>query len=365
MSSEGNARLDSGDDAASGVAGSHEIGSGHADGDVANRGSPRVGPAGDASSAPARWWVVALSEELNDSAPVAICCDGIEYVLFRNITGEARALRDQCAHRRAPLSLGRITADGYVECPYHGWRYDGGTGQCIAIPNLSAAEKVPRAYKTQSYKLIEQYGFIHLFTGAPELAESLQLPVRTTLVGSHEWQGSRLMAFPHESVADLLIDAPGAVLESPGLEVINDHRYGDPQLVDECVVATYAVDRTASVRGRKKAVGDYPLALEVSVATDGRMAEAQLRTDAGQVSATVVIGMYPDKPPLTSMRWRGAAQAATGVRGPGAGTPLGVRAQVDARLFKSTRAFASLLRRGAAHERAREPGNRQQVQRGP
>jgi nitrite reductase/ring-hydroxylating ferredoxin subunit len=311
------------------------------------------------------WWTVALSEDLNEGAPLAICCDGIEYVLFRDSKGEARALRDQCAHRRAPLSLGRITTDGYVECPYHGWRYDGGTGQCVAIPNLSATEKVPRTYKTQSYKIVEQNGFIHLYSGALELAESLQLPIGNRLAGPHAWWGRRLIAFPHESATDLLIDAPGLVLETPGLEVINDHRYGDPEIVDGCVVVTYAADRAASVRGRKKVVGDYPLSLSVSVAMDGRMAEAQLRTDTGQVLATVVIGMYPDKPPLTSMLWRGAAQVTSDARGRGTETPLGVRAYLDAGLVKSTRAFASQLRHGAASEGAREASGLRHIRREP
>src|SRR3546814_9963973 len=78
------------------------------------------------------WVIVALSSAVMDQ-PKPVRCDGADYVLFRNEAGDIRALVDQCAHRRAPLSLGRVVAGGLIECPYHGWRYDG-SGACVAIP---------------------------------------------------------------------------------------------------------------------------------------------------------------------------------------------------------------------------------------
>jgi phenylpropionate dioxygenase-like ring-hydroxylating dioxygenase large terminal subunit len=51
------------------------------------------------------------------------------------------ALHDACPHRGMPLSHGRF--DGQqVECSYHGWRFDGHTGQCQLIPSLTADQKL-------------------------------------------------------------------------------------------------------------------------------------------------------------------------------------------------------------------------------
>src|SRR3546814_16350735 len=97
-----------------------------------------------------KWQVIGLSESLPVDRPVGVHCEGVEYVLFRNADGAAQALEDSCAHSRAPLSLGCVTSTGLMECPYHGWRYDG-TGACRAIPNLSAEEKVPRTYRVDAY----------------------------------------------------------------------------------------------------------------------------------------------------------------------------------------------------------------------
>ena len=41
------------------------------------------------------------------------------WVLFRDAQGAAACVRDECAHRACPLSLGRVV-DGQIECPYHG-----------------------------------------------------------------------------------------------------------------------------------------------------------------------------------------------------------------------------------------------------
>ena len=44
------------------------------------------------------------------------------------------AMKDQCPHRLAALSEGRLTASGDLQCAYHGWAFDGATGECTSIP---------------------------------------------------------------------------------------------------------------------------------------------------------------------------------------------------------------------------------------
>jgi phenylpropionate dioxygenase-like ring-hydroxylating dioxygenase large terminal subunit len=58
-------------------------------------------------------------------------------VVFRGAGGAPSVLLDRCAHRNYPLSLGRVTGDGGLECGYHGWTYDRG-GQCVRVPGLPA-----------------------------------------------------------------------------------------------------------------------------------------------------------------------------------------------------------------------------------
>ena len=90
--------------------------------------------------------------------PLAIGRDG---------QGRAFALHDACPHRGMPLSHGHF--DGQqVECSYHGWRFDGHSGQCKLIPSLTADQKlkIDRIY-AGSYPCEEHDDFIWVFIPQP------------------------------------------------------------------------------------------------------------------------------------------------------------------------------------------------------
>ncbi len=77
------------------------------------------------------WQAVGLSRNLRKK-PLPVLVDGRPVVLFRDEAGNARALHDRCPHRHAPLSGGKVVA-GEIECPYHGWRFQG-SGALSALP---------------------------------------------------------------------------------------------------------------------------------------------------------------------------------------------------------------------------------------
>jgi len=85
----------------------------------------------------------------------------------RDSQGGPFALHDACPHRGMPLSYGHF--DGQqVECSYHGWRFDGRTGQCQLIPSLTSDQKlkIDRIY-AGSYACQEHDGFIWVFIPEP------------------------------------------------------------------------------------------------------------------------------------------------------------------------------------------------------
>jgi nitrite reductase/ring-hydroxylating ferredoxin subunit len=106
------------------------------------------------ASLPAAWWPIAFSDQIRQH-PNAFRLGSQDFAVYRDLGGVVRAVDDACPHRRLPLSMGRITEDGYLQCAYHGWCYDGATGQCTAIPNLSHAEKVPRGVKVTVFATVE------------------------------------------------------------------------------------------------------------------------------------------------------------------------------------------------------------------
>ncbi|MEJ7616135.1 MAG: Rieske 2Fe-2S domain-containing protein [Pyrinomonadaceae bacterium] len=55
--------------------------------------------------------------------------DGTELALY-NVGGAFYAIENFCPHRGAPLAHGRLCGQ-FVECDWHGWRFDLRTGACL------------------------------------------------------------------------------------------------------------------------------------------------------------------------------------------------------------------------------------------
>ena len=108
------------------------------------------------------WYCAALSEAVTDS-PLRVPMLGQDFVLFRDSAGAVNCLNDVCAHRGASLSHGMLKGD-LIQCPYHGWRYDG-SGACQHIPTLPEPSRIPARARVDSYPTIEQHGLIFAFLG--------------------------------------------------------------------------------------------------------------------------------------------------------------------------------------------------------
>jgi phenylpropionate dioxygenase-like ring-hydroxylating dioxygenase large terminal subunit len=81
----------------------------------------------------AHWHPVAALADV-PAQPVAVQLLDQNIALWRDEAGTVHAWADQCPHRGARLSLGRVCA-GRLECPYHGWQF-APSGQCVRVPAL-------------------------------------------------------------------------------------------------------------------------------------------------------------------------------------------------------------------------------------
>ena len=102
------------------------------------------------------WHPVCDTDDLKD-APAGVRLLDQPVVLWRDTSGKAHALHDQCPHRGAQLSLGRV-CKGQLQCPYHGWTFDG-AGQCVQVPAMPQF-KPGQAQQARAIAVQEAYGLV-------------------------------------------------------------------------------------------------------------------------------------------------------------------------------------------------------------
>nr|WP_315495335.1 aromatic ring-hydroxylating dioxygenase subunit alpha [uncultured Rhodoferax sp.] len=135
------------------------------------------------------WHPVALASAVAQ-APLGARLLNQAVVLWRDSAHQIHAWADQCPHRGAQLSLGRV-CDDRLECPYHGWQFDG-HGQCVHVPALP--QFVPPATHTaRTFSACERYGLVWVCLQAhadaaliPAFAAESDTQLRTVNCGPYD-----------------------------------------------------------------------------------------------------------------------------------------------------------------------------------
>lgn len=136
------------------------------------------------------WYPIAYVSDLDKQSPTRFTLLEQDLVIWWDGVAETwRVFADRCPHRLAPLSEGRIAADGLLECPYHGWAFKG-TGECDRIPQQpegGTAETSKRACAT-AYPATLRQGLLFVYPGTAELSDRVPVPVLEPLDdNSGEW----------------------------------------------------------------------------------------------------------------------------------------------------------------------------------
>jgi phenylpropionate dioxygenase-like ring-hydroxylating dioxygenase large terminal subunit len=120
------------------------------------------------------WHPVARTSEVADS-PVAVRLLDQDIVLYRTNDG-ITAAADLCAHRGAPLSMGRLKNDR-IACAYHGYCYDS-LGACVDIP-AHPDGPIPAKLKLRVFPSTERYGLVWVLLDPSSTEEIPSFPEAT------------------------------------------------------------------------------------------------------------------------------------------------------------------------------------------
>ncbi len=134
------------------------------------------------------WYPVYYVEDLDKTKLAKFTLLGQDLVIWWDEQATCwRAFADQCPHRLAPLSEGRLASDGLLECPYHGWAFKG-DGRCDRIPQQrpdQAAHESKRAC-VRAFPTAERQGLLFAYAGLPENADRVKIPLIEPMAESSE-----------------------------------------------------------------------------------------------------------------------------------------------------------------------------------
>lgn len=150
------------------------------------------------------WYIVATESAVRKKSQ-AVQLFERHFVVFVADNGKISALVDCCPHRNVPLSGGRVVG-GKIECPYHGWQFDG-EGKLAHIP---ATPTCCPNVAVSSVHCMVQDGYVWLCVGEPVQEK----PLPFAYVHEAGWTTFRMSKRFHAPVSQCLenfLDCPHAV----------------------------------------------------------------------------------------------------------------------------------------------------------
>ncbi|MEO1003330.1 MAG: Rieske 2Fe-2S domain-containing protein [Cyanobacteria bacterium J06638_7] len=128
-----------------------------------------------------QWYAVGCLQDLDRRRPFAFTLLDQDLVIWWDGACEQwRAFADVCPHRLVPLSQGRLNDRGELECPYHGWSFDG-QGHCTAIPQaaepVAATACASERSRCRAYATATGQGLLFVFAGDGAAAGEAPLPL--------------------------------------------------------------------------------------------------------------------------------------------------------------------------------------------
>jgi len=111
-----------------------------------------------------QWYAILPSKAVKTNQIVGIKRLNLDLAIFRNDTGEVGCVVDQCTHRGAALSKGKVKGE-CIKCPFHGLEFDE-KGQCNFIPaNGKVSDADLSRYNVKHYLVRESNGIVYLWYG--------------------------------------------------------------------------------------------------------------------------------------------------------------------------------------------------------
>ncbi|MBE9144544.1 aromatic ring-hydroxylating dioxygenase subunit alpha [Planktothrix mougeotii] len=200
------------------------------------------------------WYPLVLLVDLDPKYPKTITLLGMRLVIWKPKDQQHyQIFLDECPHRLAPLSEGRIDEKtGNLMCSYHGWEFNS-QGVCTRIPQAENPELVKDKFCVQSFPTREQQEILWVWTDplSPELAAKTPLALSPQIDAEKGFVWSsffRELDYDWQTLVENLVDPSHVAFAHHGLQ---GRRENAQPITFELLQSTIqAIEATISVPGR-------------------------------------------------------------------------------------------------------------------
>jgi vanillate O-demethylase monooxygenase subunit len=144
--------------------------------------------------------------------------------IYRKSDGTVAAVADQCSHRFAPLSRGKVCGDR-LQCPYHGLQF-ADDGECVVNPHGNG--RITPQLHIRSYPVVERHTLLWIWMG-DQPADAGLIPDFSHLdedapgiVSKRDWM---ILDVDYRLMADNLLDLSH-------VNFLHDGLLGNPEMID-------------------------------------------------------------------------------------------------------------------------------------
>ncbi|CAM9218430.1 unnamed protein product [Scytosiphon promiscuus] len=194
-----------------------------------------------------QWYPVLTVKDADPGRAHAVQLLGKDLVVWKDKDGRWSCFDDRCPHRAAPLTEGRVEADGSLLCAYHAWRFDA-DGKCLSIPQSDRGgkdEAQPKACaKVYPTQVAQEIIWVWGENGPDAALESAVTPARlipelddTEALASGKVKAANLgmndLAYGWDTLMENLVDPSHVPVSHHG---IAGDRYKSPKPLDMTLI---------------------------------------------------------------------------------------------------------------------------------
>jgi len=174
------------------------------------------------------WYPVLCTVTAPGPGPHATTLLGRDLVVWAKGDGTYGCVDDACAHRAAPLSEGRVEADGHLHCAYHGWAFDT-AGACTRCPQAESQAALttilasPRS-AVRAYPTLVAAGLVFVWpdaepgaAGRAAAAPPPVLPVEVSAAAQEKGWYVRDLPYSHDFLLENVLDPSHLPVSHHGL----------------------------------------------------------------------------------------------------------------------------------------------------